>query len=29
MPKVSGVPQGLHTVTAALTIDGAADAIEF
>jgi PhnB protein len=29
MSKVNGVPEGLHTVTAALTIDGAADAIAF
>jgi uncharacterized glyoxalase superfamily protein PhnB len=29
MSKVKAVPEGLHTVTAALTIDGAADAIAF
>jgi len=29
MSKVRAVPEGLHTVTAALTIDGAAEAIEF
>ena len=29
MSKVKGVPDGMHTVTAALTIDGASDAIAF
>jgi len=29
MAKVSPIPQGLHTVTPQLTVDGAAEAIEF
>jgi PhnB protein len=29
MSKVNAIPQGLHTVTPQLTIDGAAEAIEF
>jgi PhnB protein len=29
MSKVKGVPEGLHTVTPSLTIDGCAEAIEF
>jgi uncharacterized glyoxalase superfamily protein PhnB len=29
MSTVRGVPEGTHTITASLTIDGAADAIEF
>ena len=29
MSKVKAVPEGLHTVTAALAVDGAAEAIEF
>jgi PhnB protein len=29
MSKVKGVPDGMHTVTAALAVEGAAEAIEF